>query len=87
MVKLDKCCISTKDGAIGRSVREEVRIIDAIKSENNYLLEKFPEHYNLIDKEARNVFSKRLTAAALKCSLVFNMHGTMHCAINEHVVD
>ena len=40
----------SNDGAIDRPEREAVRIIDAIESENNYLLEKFPGHYYLIDK-------------------------------------
>ena len=41
MVKLGKCCTRTKDGVMGRPVREAVRMIDAIESENHYFLEKF----------------------------------------------
>ena len=68
-------------------MREALRTIDAIKIENNYLLEKFPEYYDLIGKEARNAFSNGLTAAELKYSLGFNMHGTRDFTINEHSVD
>ena len=57
MVKFEKCCISTNDGLIDRPDIEAARIIDAIESENNYLLEKFNEYYDLIYKKSRNVFS------------------------------
>ena len=57
MVKFGKFCISTNDRGIERPVREVVRIIDVIETENNYMLEKYPEHYDLIDKENMNVFS------------------------------
>ena len=65
MVKFGKCCISTNDGVIDRPVREAMRTINEIESEKNYLLEKILEHYDLIDKEARNAFSNGLIAAVL----------------------
>ena len=42
---------------IDRPVREAARKIDAIESENDYFFEKYPEYFNFINKEARNVFS------------------------------
>ena len=86
MVRFGKCCINTNDGVIDRPMREAVRIIDTIETENNYFLEKCPEHHDLTDKEATNVFSNGLKAATLKCSLAFNIFGTRDCAINDHVV-
>ena len=50
-------CIRTNDGMIDLPLREEVRIIDVTESENDHLFENNPVHCNLIDKEARNVFS------------------------------
>ena len=44
MVKFGKCCINTNDGVIDRPVREAVRIIETIDSENCYLLEKCTEN-------------------------------------------
>ena len=61
-----KHCIRPNDGMIDRPVREAVRTIDAIESEDNYFFERHPEYCNLIYKEARNVFSNRFSAAALK---------------------
>ena len=55
MVKFGKFCVITNDGVVDRPVIETVRIIDAIESENNCLLDKCPEHCHLIEKEARNV--------------------------------
>ena len=51
------------------------------------MFEKHPQHYNFIDSDARNAFSQGLTAAALKCSSGFNMHGTRDCVINKNVID
>ena len=67
MVKFRKCCIGTNYGMIDRPVREASRMTDAIESDNTYLLDFFPGHYDQIDKEARNVFSNGLIAAAIKC--------------------
>ena len=50
MVKFVKYYISTNYGVAHKPMREAVRKIDSIESENNYLLEKFPEHYELIEK-------------------------------------
>ena len=64
---------------IDRPVRETVRIIDAMESLSLYLFENNPEYCNFIDKEARSAFSNGSSAAALKYSLEFNMHGKMEC--------
>ena len=60
-------------------MREAIRIMDAIESENGYLCEKSAENYELLDKEARNVFPNGLPAATLKCSSGLNMHGKREC--------
>ena len=51
------------------------------------LIDKHPQHCDLIDSEARNLFSQGLRASALKCTFGFNMHGEIDCAINRNVMD
>ena len=51
---------------INKPVREAVRMIDAIESENDYFLDKCPEHYDIIDRKARKLFSNGLSSSALK---------------------
>ena len=70
-----------------RPVREALGIIDAIDSKNQCLFEKHPQHYNVIDREARNAFPQGFTATALKWASGFNMYGTRHCVINKKVID
>ena len=53
---------------------EVVRITDAMDNEKN-LIDKHPQHHDLIDRESRNVSSQGLTAESLKFTLGFNMHG------------
>ena len=74
--------VVVNDRVMDRLVREAVRTIDAMHSEQNYLFDKNPQHHYLIESEARNVFSQGHAAAALKCASGFNMNGMMDCAIN-----
>ena len=73
--------------AIDRLVRMAVRIIDAMDSETQCLFDKHPQNHDLIDSEVRNVFSRSLIAALLKCTLGLNMHGARCCSINKNVID
>ena len=63
-----------------------VLIIYEMDRESQFLINKCPNHQDLINAEARNVFSNGLAAAVLKCSLGFNIHGMSDFSINEHVL-
>ena len=77
----------TNDEIIERPVRESVRRIDAMESENVRLHEKSVENHNFIDKEERSVFPSGLSVASLKYSFRLNVHGKGEYQINEVVVD
>ena len=63
-------------------VREVVRTIDAMESENSYLFEKSAENFKFTDKEVRNGFPNGLSAASLKHSFGLNADGKRECQIN-----
>ena len=56
--------------------------MNAMESENGYLRENIFENYELIDKEARNVFPNGLSASGFKCSSGLNMRGKREYQIN-----
>ena len=49
-----KWSFSFNDRVMDRPAREAIRMIDEISSETHYLFDKFPQHQNEIDSEARN---------------------------------
>ena len=73
--KVRNQCVIVNNEIMDRPVREAVRIIDAIESENGCLCEKSVDNYESLDKEAKNVFPNGLSEAALKFSSGICMHG------------
>ena len=66
-----------------RSIAETFRIIDAIDEEKNYIKEKYPVYYKLIDQKARNCFNVgSTTISMIKCSYSFNHYATRDKIIN-----
>ena len=86
MVKFGKCKYRINERLMDRLVRETVRIIDAMDSEKQCSFDKHPQHHDLINNNARNVFSQGLTAVALKRASGFNMHGKRNRAINKNLI-
>ena len=79
--------MTTNDKIMDRPVREGVRIMDAMESENGYLCENSVENYELTEKEAINVFPNRLSAVALKCSSGLITHRKREFQTNELLED
>ena len=65
----------TNDEIMDIPMREAVRMMDSMESENGCVCEKSVENYNSIEKEARNVFPNGLSAVALKCAFGLSMCG------------
>ena len=87
MEKVGNQCMTMNDGIMDMLLREAVRMMDAMESENGYLCENSVENYELIEKEARNKFPNGLSATVLKFSSGLNMHGKGECQIKESVED
>ena len=66
--KIGNKCMMLNDEILDRPMKEAVRKMDAMESENGCLSEKSGKKYNVEDTEARNAFANGLSAAALKCS-------------------
>ena len=66
IVKFGKWTIRVNDKVMYRIFRESVRKIDAMDRDHHYLVDKYPQRHDLIDREARNIFSLGLKASALK---------------------
>ena len=62
---------------ISRSIKEYIRVNDAIKSESRYVKSKFKDHFELIDINARNFMAGSILLSMIKYSYGFN-HYTMH---------
>ena len=61
-----------------------IRILDAKEMELEYIKDKYPVHWKVIDLDAREVFNKGLVIRALtKCIFGFNQYGTKDMAINK----
>lgn len=63
-----------------RSTNTIIKSYDAEKCEINYIQQKFPLTYNLIDVQARHVFGKGLKRHEIKCAVGFNYH-----SVREHM--
>ena len=87
VVRFMKWSIRVNNRVMDRPVREAIRIIDAMVRKSHYLINKHPQHCDLIVNEARKVFSNGLIAAELKCALGFNTHRMQDFSINKHVLD
>ena len=65
------------------SIKETIRLIDAMEEEKLYAKKKYPNHYELIDYEAHNCFISGTTMIVmLKCTYGFNQYATRDRTIN-----
>ena len=68
--------ITVKKTFADRLVREIIRMCDARREEYEFIKNKYPDSYQHLDLEARNVFPKVCSSAMLKCVYSFNIYGT-----------
>ena len=70
-----------------RLIIEAIRTIDATTNELNYVIEKYPQHYEMIDLEARNSFPNGLLTWEIKHTAAFNMQRNIEYLPNESKED
>ena len=71
-----------------RSIKESIRIYDAIENENQYARKKFREKFEFIDIEARNCFTPALiTPLRLKYCYSFNYYVARERIINYGLIN
>ena len=69
-------------------VKEAVRMLDTKEVEYSYVKRKLSYHSDLIDIEARNIFStKKVTTSLIKCSSRLNHYGLRSQMINQSLVN
>jgi len=71
---------------IDRSIKELIRINNAVKFKYEYVHRKFSEDVKFIDMEARNCF-QNVSPAIMKCTIKFNYYSTRDLLINEKIAD
>ena len=64
-----------------------MREIGTKQFERDYASSKFPEYYEWLDLEVRNVFHKGIWAGALKCMSGFNYFGERDKATNANLTN
>ena len=68
-------------------IREVIWIYNTITIDYSYRIDKYKDFYELINIEIRNIFSKKLPVAVLKCAYGFNIYSTRDSIINKLKVD
>ena len=70
-----------------RAIQELVRAVDSSTALQEHVTHKFGQNGDLVDTEARMVFSGGGTAAQIKCSLGLNPHGKREKIMNKNKND
>lgn len=70
-----------------RAIQELVRTVDSTTALEEYVIHKFGQNGDLVDTEARMVFSGGGTAAQIKCSLGLNPCGKREKIMNKNKND
>lgn len=70
-----------------RAIQELVRTVDSSTALQEYVTHKFGQNGDLVDTEARMVFSGGGTAAQIKYSLGLNLHGKREKIMNKNKND
>ena len=67
-------------------IKNTLQLIDVINVETKYIASKFPNSHEVIDLEARNVFSKGIILLfIIKCSYGYNQYVTREKMINNGI--